>query len=144
MAKKYTANSKISKEKAQIYGERIEFLMKINNGKITPSTVVEDARFQSSPLHNFFEWDDREASQKYRLQQARNLLECVLEVVVINDVKTEQRSFFNVKNVQKESIYVTIQTAVRTPSYRKQILERLISTLENATNLMKLFKEEEH
>ena len=50
---------------------------------ITPGAVVEVARPVSAPLHPFFEWDNAVAAEKYRLFQARNIVNH-LQVVVVN------------------------------------------------------------
>ena len=44
-------------------------LSKKNN--LTAREIVEEARKKNSPLHDFFEWDDSIAAEKYRLAQAR-------------------------------------------------------------------------
>lgn len=44
------------------------------HGRITPRSVVDDARNPESPLHGFFEWDDSKAAEAYRLDQARALI----------------------------------------------------------------------
>ena len=36
--------------------------------------MVDEARSESSPLHNVFEWDDSVASEKFRMIQARVLM----------------------------------------------------------------------
>lgn len=49
-------------------------------GRLTPEQVVEDARAEDSPLHSHFTWDDAEAAQKYRLNEARALIRIRVEV----------------------------------------------------------------
>jgi hypothetical protein len=44
-------------------------------GRLTPDAIVADAQDEDSPLHECFEWDDSEAAHKFRLTQARGLLE---------------------------------------------------------------------
>ena len=46
-------------------------------GRLTPEQVVEAARDKASALHDCFEWDDSTAAEKYRLDQARDLLKRV-------------------------------------------------------------------
>ncbi len=143
--KKYEARvgASFKKEEAQGYGERLEYIASENKGKITPSLVVEDGKNKSSPFHNYFEWNDKTASEQYRLQQARNLINHIIEVVVIEGKPSKQRSFFNVVNGGGERVYVTLNKAVTTKSYRLQLLNQLITVLENATELMKLFRSDE-
>ena len=46
----------------------------IGEGKVTPQGVLEKARDENSELHKCFEWDDNVAAEKYRLQQARQII----------------------------------------------------------------------
>lgn len=47
------------------------------HGALTPELVVEVARDPDHPLHSRFEWDDRLAGEKWRLEQASLLLRVV-------------------------------------------------------------------
>ncbi len=142
MTKKYEARegSPFKKEYAQEYGERLEYIASKNKGKITPIMIIDDGRVADSPFIHYFEWNDKKASEQFRLQQARNLINHIVEVVVIEGKPSKQRSFFNVRNGQGKTVYVTLKTAVTKQSYRMQILNQLITTLENVTELMKLFR----
>jgi hypothetical protein len=44
---------------------------------LTPAIVVEEARPTGAPLHDRFEWDDSVAGEKYRQQQAADLIRSV-------------------------------------------------------------------
>ena len=46
----------------------------IGKEKITPYEVLEKAKDENSELHKCFEWNDSIAAEKYRLQQAGNIL----------------------------------------------------------------------
>lgn len=59
--------------KAQTIGEYLDSL----GDDLTPEQVVADAKRQSSPLHEFFQWSDTEAARQYRLDQARYLLRAI-------------------------------------------------------------------
>lgn len=61
-------------------GQHLELLRKQCKGELTPKDVVEDARNDNSPLHAYFEWDDGEAAENYRLQQARGLIRAVVAI----------------------------------------------------------------
>lgn len=54
--------------------DRLAKLAKANGGILTPNAVVDDAKNPSSPLHDQFEWDNDVAAEKYRLEQARELI----------------------------------------------------------------------
>lgn len=45
---------------------------------LTAENVLEQAKHKDSSLHGFFDWDDKSASNQWRLQQAR---------VLINEIK---------------------------------------------------------
>jgi len=45
------------------------------DGKLHPTEVVKFARKASTALHKAFEWDDGRAAAKYRIDQARNLIQ---------------------------------------------------------------------
>ena len=47
------------------------------NGRIMPEEVVATAAHPDSELHRFFQWDDSEAAEKYRLMQARSLIRSI-------------------------------------------------------------------
>ena len=43
-------------------------------GRLTPEQVIEAARDESSALHACFEWDNDAAADKWRIEQARELI----------------------------------------------------------------------
>ena len=65
--------------------DRLEQLEQ-ENGNIHPAAVVDDARDPTSPLHDFFEWDDNTAAQQYRLSQARLLISRVKIQVMVRAI----------------------------------------------------------
>ena len=132
--------SPFKKGEAQKYGERLEYITLKNRGRVTPEMVVEEAKLKSSVFHNYFEWNNTEAAEQYRLQQARSLINHIVEVVVIEGKQSKQRSFFSINNGGGNKAYVTIRTAVTKSNYRIQLLNQLISTMENVTELMKMFR----
>lgn len=73
------------KKSAKLVGEHLELLRQQCKGELTPQDVLADARNPNSPLHAYFEWDDSEAAEQYRLQQARGLIRAVVAVYVSDD-----------------------------------------------------------
>ena len=115
--------------------------IKAKYNKITPDLVLKEAKNQKHPLHSYFDWDDDEAAIKWRRHQARMLLDSITQVVIIQGKETKQRSFFNVKERgTQESVYVTVEEAIKIKSYREQLLEQIINHLEKTTNLMRMFE----
>lgn len=58
--------------------EHIRFL---RDGILRAEDVVEFARNERTALHSEFEWDDSEAAQQFRLEQARRVIRLVVTVV---------------------------------------------------------------
>jgi hypothetical protein len=72
-------------DSANEVGQHLERLREKFKGELTPEDVVADAENHNSPLHSFFEWDDSEAAQQWRLQQARGLIRSVVAIVINQD-----------------------------------------------------------
>jgi len=64
------------------YGPRLQSIADLGGGELSAEGVLLDARLAQSPLHSFFEWDDSEAAQQYRLAQARLMIRSVAIVYV--------------------------------------------------------------
>ena len=58
-----------------------------HGGILRAGDIVDDAKDKKSPLHRFFDWDDKQAAGKWRLFEARRLI-AVYGVTVI---RTSQR-----------------------------------------------------
>ena len=56
-------------------------------GILLPEDVIEAAKPKTSPLHNLFDWDNKSAAHKYRVEQARALIRSVRTTYI-----TEKRS----------------------------------------------------
>jgi len=126
----------------QKIGEEITNLTQKRKGKLHPIDVVKEARDKDHILHNYFVWDNSVAGHKYRLQQARDLIANIVEVVVVEGEQSKQRSFYSVSgNGGGERAYVTLKEAVSTPSYRKELLKKIITQQKNITVLLEMFQD---
>jgi hypothetical protein len=56
---------------ADVAGPELERIWARHGKRLEPLDVVEAARPAKAPLHPCFDWDDKIAAEKYRLQQAR-------------------------------------------------------------------------
>lgn len=82
---------------AKHVGQHLELLRKQCKGELTPKDVVDDARHDNSPLHSYFEWNDGEAAEAYRLQQARGLIRAVVAIYTSEDKPAvRQRAYVHV------------------------------------------------
>ncbi len=85
----------INKEKAAKYGRHLSKLARTH--ELTPEFVRDEARDPKSPLHDFFEWDDKKAAEQYRIERARYLLRSIaIQIVGPKGEVLETRAFHNV------------------------------------------------
>lgn len=93
---KAAQGSQFSQEDADIIGPVIEKLAA--KGRSTAPEIVNAARPESSPLHPYFEWDDSEAAELHRQNQARELTRAIVVIRKTQDdeVEHEVRAFFPV------------------------------------------------
>ncbi|MFA5379038.1 MAG: hypothetical protein WC455_25005 [Dehalococcoidia bacterium] len=130
----------------QEVGTELERIRTLHDGKLYPSDVIEGAKPKSSPLHPIFEWNDTEASRRYRMYQAR----CLIKTVVVTFKSEEKASkpkpvFVNV--ISKEEVkssdpveraeilsdqhYTTRTNAMKTPMFRDHMVRNALSELRS-------------
>lgn len=74
-------------------GCELERIRQVNDGHLKTEDVVSEAADAASPLHEAFTWDDAEAAQQHRMQQARYLIR---NVQVAYDQRDPAPAFYNV------------------------------------------------
>ncbi len=125
----WRSGSRVSLD-AQRVGEAIEKLTKRHNGVLEPGHIVDAARDEQSPMHPHFQWDDAEAAELYRENQARELVRSLTVDVSRSNLEARPiRAFVNVE-VGSERGYVSTATAMSSEDLRKQVLERAFAELE--------------
>lgn len=126
--------------KYQIYKEELEKLFKQNNDELTANSVVESAKEKTSPLHDYFEWNDSIAGEMWRLHQARKLFGHIkIDVKIEEHVCEKVNMAVQVMNKQGESVYVPILKAREEPNYCKQLIEEIQTLSESLNKKIKLF-----
>lgn len=142
LVKKYTVKNGIcDEEHAQLYGEQISTIIK-SEGAITPTRLVEEATPRDNVFHNYFEWNNIKAGEEYRLQQARDLINHIVEVTEIEGEMVEHRSFFNVHDVERKGkVYVTLMEVAENSDYRAQLIQKTQSALKNCMILLKVLRD---
>jgi hypothetical protein len=112
----------------------------------TPEEVLEAARKRASPLHQYFEWDDRKAAEKYRVDQAAYMLRSIeikLETKERGETaETWARAFHCVRpDPQKEEkTFIPITVAQSKPELLEQIIQRAESELIGWTRRYETYK----
>lgn len=127
---------------AQVVGERIEVLKAEMGGKVKPVDIVSDATSKKSPLHRYFEWDDNEAAHRYRLRQARNLVQSLVTIEVVykgSPVETKI-AFVSVRDGGEAGYVATIE-AMSDEGRREEVLEQARSDLRSIRLRLAIFKE---
>ena len=112
----------IYKADAQVAGEICEELQNSPQG-LTPETLLEVASDKTCPLHNDFEWRDDVAAQKYRLQQAADMIRCITIVIDNGNPDTQNERAFVVKGDRK-SAYVSLKNAISNDVWRENLLKQ--------------------
>ena len=99
--------------------------------EVKPEQVVEKAKDEKSELHKCFDWDDSSAAEKYRVYQARKVLNHL--IVIKRDVKEETEPIqFRVmlkNSSSRESGYKQTIVMVRDEDEYKKMLEQAYSEL---------------
>lgn len=111
------------KADAQIVGEELEQIER--NSTITPQHIVEYAqRHADSELYKCFEWDDTEASRKYRIYQANHII-CSLSLEIKEEPKKVQRVYVNIKDTDtEERIFKNINEVLKDDNEYQQLIEK--------------------
>jgi len=136
MIHKWKNGSRISIDPEKAYQEMDSLEEK------TPENVLEKARDENTELHKHFEWRDDVAAEKYRLQQARHLIVCMVEIQ--NESSDDVRRVFEISstpNVYQPRTYFTInkEEYAILLGRAKQELYALKKRYENIAELEEVF-----
>jgi hypothetical protein len=96
-----------------------------NGGVLKAEDVVKAAKTKTSILHEEFEWDDTEAAEQYRLQQARHLIRVTIQYVGPPDKNITTRVFVSLPSdrANEGGGYRTITSVVNDPAKYAELLE---------------------
>lgn len=116
--------SGLVKAPAQKVGELFEKLQNSPEG-LSPSTVLNASRKKGSLLHDDFEWNDGVAAEKYRLQQARFIIQNITIVQETTDQEErlvhKDRAF--VSTPGQVGAYVSLHNALTNDEWRNHLLK---------------------
>lgn len=111
------------------------------DGKLTAPAVVDEARPEESVLHEDFEWRDDIAAEKYRQQQARQMISAVR--IVWEEKSPPVRAYVNVRLVEQDALnaadamHPTEEPAVKEPPARCYIpLEEVLEQPQLRTQML--------
>ena len=109
-------------------------------GKITPQTIVEHSKDEKSPLHSLFEWDNEKAGDKWRLQEARLLINNI-EITIISDGESREIGAYEIVKVEDERQYKNIE--VLSQSEIEYVKESALKLLQQASSKLSMYKQYE-
>lgn len=113
---------------------------------VTAEEVLSIAKDKSSPLHNYFEWSDDEAANRYRLWQARVLIQRV-RVHIVDDEPDRPIVTRAIVHSRQQDSYISLDKALSNQNTRDELLDRALREheqwerrYEHLTELEALFK----
>lgn len=97
-------------------------------GPKTPNAVVEVARNPGSEMHSCFTWDDKEAAEKFRVEEARNLLRSL--VIVFESKKEPQkqlqvRAYVNIQDADGQRSYQPVNQVMNHDDWRSEAFAQI-------------------
>lgn len=111
-----------------------------NDGILRAQDVVKAARSEDSPLHSRFEWDDDEAAEKFRLIQARLLINISVDVAPGSKIPT--RVFVSLSTDRGDGGgYRTAVDVMSDREMRQQLLSDALESMENFRERYRRLKE---
>lgn len=124
-----------------------EFISNIEN-KTTKNILSEIKKQKDHVIHEYIEWDDEIASEKYRLQQVRNIVNHV-EVKILKSTSSESvRAFHCIvssnsdkKGKDELTEYVPIAVVMEDDEKRSQVIKRAKTELINWRDRYKIYNE---
>lgn len=129
--KKYqtTLGARLSHKNAQIYGEELEKIANKHKGKLKAGMVVEEARNNKAPLHDYFEWDDLIAAEKWRIEQARYLIRHIKVIVRYKGEERAVRQFISLhirEGSPHDRIYIKSDIVAKDKALREQAIKEAL------------------
>jgi hypothetical protein len=131
--------SKSLKKKTII--NELKHITRRNNGILLPEKVVEAARRPTSPLHDYFTWDDTEAAKKHRIQEARLLICACVESIGPESDSRECRVYVSLRSEREKGGYRTLVDVMGSKKLREQLLQDAIEEMSYFKEKFKSLKE---
>lgn len=115
----------------EVFGE-ITHKIKEEKGICHPEDIVDAARPENSPLHDDFEWDDFQAAEQWRVQQARYMSRS-LKIKVVDESGVERepiRALFSVRDPIHGQGYMPIEAVFTSEENRSYVVNKALQELE--------------
>lgn len=125
---RFQSRSQLTGKKAKQVANAL-YEIELRSG-LNADSVLDAARERSSILHDLFDWDDTVAAEKWRRQQAANLVRSVHVIYEESDTgnRRESRAFMSVEREERE--YLRVETVMTDQNLRDQVLQRALAEAE--------------
>lgn len=107
----------------------LKTLTEKNQGLLMPEEVVQAARNESSPLHSQFEWDDGEAAERYRIWQARQLINVSVEYISNGTKQIQTKVFVSLSTDRRTGGYRTFVDVLADDDRRAQMIQDSLNAM---------------
>jgi hypothetical protein len=74
--------------------------IRAKHGKLTPELLLQEATDRGHMLHDYFEWDNKTAAAKYRIEQAANIIRSIVTIIE-EDEPVRVRAFMKVEEARE-------------------------------------------
>jgi len=123
--------SHLSDDDAQLLGT--QFALLAPHGTLGKEDVLAEATSASSPIHDYFEWDNEIAAHKFRLEQARYYLGSIEIELFHEDETLRVRAFHSIRLVQddhgQENVFAFTPVIIDNPDWLDQIIRKALAEL---------------
>ena len=118
----YCGMSSFFKNPAEVAGPVCQKLRESPQG-LTPKSLLDASRDEDAPLHNEFEWDDNVAAEKFREQQAANIIRHIMIIRTdIQEVRQSRNRAF-VSKGENDTAYVPLDEALSNEKWKANLLK---------------------
>jgi hypothetical protein len=125
MKQKTRQVSVLYKKQGKINNDVIEEIGRIEQEEeLTAEAVLENARDKHNVLHGFFDWNDEIAGEKWRLHQARMLINEIKIVIDSKEYSAYENVSVSIEGDGKERVYKPILDIISNEKLRQQIISR--------------------
>lgn len=117
-------------------------LARRNGGILKVEDVLKEARDEHSILHKHFEWDDTEAAEQYRKQQARYLIQRC-KITLVDNEPTTVRAFLSLPTDRENGGGYRLTSEIMTDSSMKtEVLRDIQLTIARWTRKLHLLDQD--
>lgn len=119
----------IVKAPAEVTGKVCQEIID-SDGAVTPKRLVDVSRPEEAPLHGEFEWNNDVAAEKFREEQARQIIKNIVTIDVTEDPLNEPKTVSCWVNSERAFVptderlhrYVTLETALSNIDWKSNLL----------------------